>query len=409
MNHTRSSSYDFVELDEEESLSLLQQQGTFCAFPKYSNFQPESAKTSQEDLSLFIRSNSPSNSPEEEKPKQPLLQPPTSFISLNGDSLRLRYNIKGPFFEGRDSSVFRGTLEFRPFSGSQLVDVAVKLYKDDSNALHGAQKEIKIAELARKNDSNLFAKLYYSGTIGGDFVSVWEWIDGGTLDRSISNLPDNCEDFVIKSLADAVALLHSNRIVHHDLKPQNILISKDAKRLVLIDFGDSMLLPGDDAINANYDGCEINYNNNATNNDIKYDGDDKICIKSNTPNSSNFTYRCPLDLGIGLGTLAYTGPELLSRKADTYDPFAADVYSFGVVLFVILNRRSGILPFAALVPHRAVQLILTVQKGFFAGGYNPESPLDSKYFALMRESLNVDPESRPKMHQVLNEINQLLS
>lgn len=356
----RSSSYDFIDLDEEESLKLLQEPSFNAAFPKYSSFQPEPVRASQEDLSLFIRSTSPIAGQSEATIPNETNNSDNDHILLqskDGKLLKLKYKAKGAFLEGRDSKVFRGSLQV---GGHEIFDVAVKIYKDDENSFKGAKKEIELAKLTRIGCPEHFLRLFYSGplTQENEFACIWEWIEGPSLDRFLlqnSGIVD--EDFLIKSLAKAISFLHSNHQVHHDLKPQNILISKDAKRVVLIDFGDSMVVDEDSL--------------------------------------------CPLDLGIGLGTLAYTGPELLSRKVDFYDPFAADIYSFGVVLFVILNRKSKILPFAALIPHRAVQLILTVQKGFFAGGYNPESPLDSKFYPLMKSCLSVNPIERPSIQEIL--------
>lgn len=160
-------------------------------------------------------------------------------------------------------------------------------------------------------------------------------------------------------MANSIGYLHTFNLTHHDLKPQNILITTDLQRIIIIDFGDS-----------------------------KYISSGGV----------------PLDEGIGLGTLAYTAPELLSRKSQFYDPFAAEVYSFGVLLFYFLNK-GRILPFQALIPHRAVQLILTVQKGFFAGEYNPEKPRDSPIYPLMLKCLQVDPLNRPKFPEIIEEIN----
>lgn len=271
----------------------------------------------------------------------------------------LRFNPKGPHLEGRDSQVFQGTLHC---NNGIIIPVSIKIYREDLEALKGAHKEIEVSRITQNRRD--FLKLYYSGSLDNfyNFVSIWEWIEGGTLDRFISKI----DIFhIIRSISSSLNYLHSNRIAHHDLKPHNILYSPSNDRIILIDFGDSKIL-----------------------------------------SSSN--EMIPLDEGIGLGTLAYTAPELLSKRSgDCYSPLMADVYSFGVLLFYILNKGK-ILPFSTLIPHRAVHLILTVQKGFFAGEYNPESPKSSSLFPLMKTCLQVDPFKRPKFKEIISIIEETI-
>ena len=363
---------DFIDLDEQDFSS-------FSSFPQQYPITPDlqlkslKASSSLDSLSsessisststaLFIRSASL----DKEMIKLNTVEAPriegfefSIFLPDSTATARLIFNYKGPHHEGRDSQVFRGTLYINE---SATVAVAVKVYRDDQIAQEGAQKEIEIAHLTTGRPD--FLKFYYSGQLTFSdavrFITVWEWIDGGTLDRSISKLTDDALYKTIFSIAQSLNHLHANHIAHHDLKPQNILITMD--RVILIDFGDSKKLNSETSL-------------------------------------------LPIDEGIGLGTLAYTAPELLSKKSSDYSPFAADVYSFGVLLFYLLNHGK-ILPFASLIPHRAVQLILTVQKGFFAGGYNPESPAQSPFFPLMKQCLQVDPKLRPTFPQILRIINE---
>lgn len=340
---------------------------------------------SVQTTAVFIRSASV-------EAEHPLNPPPTaatirsefSIALKNSNSppvpARLQFNPKGPHQEGRDSQVFQGSL----LCAGSTRSVAVKVYRDDRDNLQNALKEIEIATSCTSGRPD-FLEFFFSGPLALDgdgpvFVSIWEWIEFGSLDRAINassvstvssasnssgsgsgKINFNNKDIfqVIQSIAQSLNFLHSRHIAHHDLKPQNILISS-LDRVVLVDFGDSKQLQG--------------------------------------PADT-----LPIDEGIGLGTLAYTAPELLSRKSPDYSPFSADVYSFGVLLFYLLNSGK-ILPFATLIPHRAVQLILTAQKGFFAGEYNPESPAQSPLFPLMKKCLQVDPQKRPTFPQIIKEI-----
>ncbi len=48
--------------------------------------------------------------------------------------------------------------------------------------------------------------------------------------------PEQTQSFLYQILQSLV-FLHSNRIFHRDLKPQNLLISEDGKTIKLADFG----------------------------------------------------------------------------------------------------------------------------------------------------------------------------
>ena len=360
MNST-STSYDFIDLEEEG----------FTDFRNVFTFPPSNSPVLLplgNATAVFIRSTSPPAKMEMEQQLQIKAKSDTCefIIKINESQMAtLKFNPRGQNNEGRDSKVFRGTWT----TANLTIPVAVKVYKDEEDSLAGARKEVELVQMVqRQQRANPLLELYYAGQLEMEsdcYVSIWDWIEGGTLDRTISRMKMENITFCIKSLANSIAVLHSARICHHDIKPQNIVITSDFSKLFVIDFGDSKHLPI---------------------------GGSKELL--------------PVEEGIGLGTLAYTAPELLSRKFEFYDPFASDVYSFGVLLFYLLNRGQ-ILPFSALIPHRAVQVILAVQKGFFAGGYNPESPRDSPFYPLMLDCLKVDPLKRPKFPEILEIINKI--
>lgn len=67
---------------------------------------------------------------------------------------------------------------------------------------------------------------------------VQEWIDGVTLGEWMQTKPSRAAKHrVLEQLLDALAYLHSRQLVHHDLKPDNILITRHGENVKLIDFG----------------------------------------------------------------------------------------------------------------------------------------------------------------------------
>ena len=69
-----------------------------------------------------------------------------------------------------------------------------------------------------------------------------EYIDGETLTEKLASNPqyfkkrENCDKF-IKQLLSAVQYLHSNQVVHLDIKPDNILITRINNDVKLVDLG----------------------------------------------------------------------------------------------------------------------------------------------------------------------------
>lgn len=67
---------------------------------------------------------------------------------------------------------------------------------------------------------------------------VQEWIDGVTLGEWVSAKQSNTvRERIFTQLLDALEYLHGLQLVHHDLKPDNILITRNGANVKLIDFG----------------------------------------------------------------------------------------------------------------------------------------------------------------------------
>ena len=71
---------------------------------------------------------------------------------------------------------------------------------------------------------------------------VQEWIDGVTLGEWLQMKPTKrAQERVFDQLLDALEYIHGLQLVHHDLKADNILITRNGSNVKLIDFGLSAL------------------------------------------------------------------------------------------------------------------------------------------------------------------------
>ncbi len=66
---------------------------------------------------------------------------------------------------------------------------------------------------------------------------VLEYVDGATLDESISDLNETQKLQIAKDIVAAVSAAHELKIVHRDIKPSNIMIERKSKAAKLTDFG----------------------------------------------------------------------------------------------------------------------------------------------------------------------------
>ena len=187
--------------------------------------------------------------------------------------------------------------------------VAVKVLRpefvDDQEFLVKFKKEAEaVASLSHPNIVNV----YDVGEDGKVHYIVMEYVDGQNLKEIIQD-EGRLEEYtaldIAKQIARALSAAHRNGVIHRDIKPHNILISKDGRQVKVADFGIAKAV-----------------------------------------SSSTMT-----NMGSVIGSVHYISPEQAKGKHLTSN---ADLYSLGIVLYEMIIGRvpfSGDSPISIALKH----------------------------------------------------------
>ena len=159
-----------------------------------------------------------------------------------GTILRERFRLDEAVASGSMGLVFRATDLLKLEAGAISPVIAVKVinpeFANDAAALRSFQNEV--ANTQHLSHPNII-RLFELDKDQGHYFITMEWLEGESLDALLdrsrgSALPPVQAYAIIEQLCDALIYAHGRQVVHADVKPGNVFLTKPGE-LKLIDFG----------------------------------------------------------------------------------------------------------------------------------------------------------------------------
>ena len=231
----------------------------------------------------------------------------TALPDALGAHLAVSFDLVAPLGEGGMGVVW--------LARDRLLDreVAIKVLRaETAEDPESARRFLQEARLAARLQHPGVVPLLTFGEVSGSRYYVMPYVRGETLADRIRRgpIPEAEVRRIVADVADALAYVHAQGIVHRDVKPANILLEAGSGRVVLADFG----------------------------------------IARGTDGSTSLTAT-----GMVVGTPLYLAPEQAMAGAEKVDG-RADVYALGVVAWEALVGAS---PFAGATPQEVMARKMT--------------------------------------------------
>ena len=114
--------------------------------------------------------------------------------------------------------------------------IAKTMNGNDARSLELLKREYELT-LGLSHPNIIHVYTYEADTPVGPAI-IMEYVDGGTLTEYLAESPDKASrQRIFEQLLSATAYLHKAGVLHNDLKPDNILITRTNHDVRLIDFG----------------------------------------------------------------------------------------------------------------------------------------------------------------------------
>jgi len=221
--------------------------------------------------------------------------------------------------------------------------VAVKVLAEELASASARRRFQREAQAASSLNHPHILTVYDAGEFEGRQYLVTEFIDGGTLKEWSRKEARDWRQIVelLVDVADGLASAHEAGILHRDIKPDNILVTRNGYAK-LADFGLAKL-------------------------------------QDTAPSGDTRTITEHTAAGLIVGTVPYMSPEQAAGKSVD---FRSDIFSFGVVLYEAL---TGSRPFSGANDRELLQAII----------HDPPAPLVRDLPPLLRTAVEKVLEKNP--------------
>ena len=253
------------------------------------------------------------------------------------------YLIKDSIGNGGYAKVYLGThIPTKEKVAIKVIDKE-ELFEEEINK---KRLLLEISILKKVRHKNII-KLYEIMETPQTIYLVMEYCNSGELFDFIvgkDKLSENQACSFYQEIIDALSYLHSQNIVHRDVKPENILLNK-INRIInckLIDFGISRTFQNNELVS--------------------------------TP----------------CGTASYASPEM--HKGEAYNPILSEVWSSGILLFSMV---CGYLPFSE---EDELENINNILKGNYE--FPDDIELSPEIKDLIKHLLDINPETRYNLDKI---------
>lgn len=220
----------------------------------------------------------------------------------------------------------------------------------EDKVIHIRQSWVNEKNILIDIDHPNLLRIYDFWENSSEMFIIIEYCDGDTVEDQIKLNKRIKEPELIRlalQICSAIEYLHSNGIVHHDIKPSNFLLDSH-KNIKICDFGISS----------------------------QYRSNEQCCTRK--------------------GTLPFMSPELL--KVKMHNPFKDDIWALGVSLYYM---AYGQLPWKS----RTIEALIENQ--IFAPSYQ-KNIISSKLIEIISNCLKLDPMKRPDIHSIRTKFADIL-
>jgi len=169
--------------------------------------------------------------------------------------------------------------------------VAIKFLEGESTSV--LDRFIREAQSVAMLDHPNITRLYELGEFDGNYYIVMEYVDGQQMEQLLGKLSIDTTVKAFHAAAMAVDHAHKHNIIHRDIKPQNIMLTRTMKPF-LMDFG--------------------------------------LAKQRNADSSQTMA-------GMILGTPAYMSPEQAEGKFNKVDK-RSDIYSLAATMYAVLAGQA---------------------------------------------------------------------